>query len=148
MSFQQSDLIKVKKIKGKGRGVFARAFISAGTVIEKVPMLVMEREDVYGTMIEDYVFEWGKTTVALALGYGSLYNHSYAANARYEDVGKRAKAYIAERDIEKGEEITINYNGSPHDKTRLNFEVISRLLQNQVVVVLTWLFYLAKKGQA
>lgn len=124
MSFQQSDLLKVKKIKGKGRGVFAKKFIPKGTLLEKVPMLVMDKEDVYGTMIEDYVFEWSKKTVALALGFGSLYNHSYSANARYDDLGKRSKSYFAVRDIKKGEEITINYNGSPDDKTPLNFDVI------------------------
>ncbi|QDU79035.1 SET domain protein [Polystyrenella longa] len=123
MSFKQSEWVKVKKVKGKGRGIFARKFIPEGTVIEKVPVLVMQAEDTYGTFIEDYVFEWGKDTVALALGYGSLYNHSYKANCRYEDVGRQSKAYIAERDIEKGEEVTINYNGSPNDKTRMAFDV-------------------------
>ncbi|MAT14167.1 MAG: SET domain-containing protein-lysine N-methyltransferase [Planctomyces sp.] len=123
MSFKQSEWVKVKKVKGKGRGVFARKFIPKGTVIEKVPVLVMPADDIYDTFIADYVFEWGKGTVALALGYGSLYNHSFKANCRYEDTGKMSKSYIAERDIEDGEEVTINYNGSPKDKTKVGFSV-------------------------
>ena len=36
---QHSDLIYVKRIKGKGRGVFARKAIMLGAVIERVPVL-------------------------------------------------------------------------------------------------------------
>ncbi|MEZ6047015.1 MAG: SET domain-containing protein [Planctomycetaceae bacterium] len=123
MSLKQSEWIKVKKVKGKGRGVFARKFIPKGTIIEKVPVIVIPVEDTYGSIIEDYVFEWGKGTVALALGYGSLYNHSYKANATYHDIGTKSKEYVTVRDIDEGEEITINYNGHPKDKTRMHFDV-------------------------
>jgi len=123
MSFSHTDLVKVKKIKGKGRGVFAQKNIEEGTIIEKVPLLVMPEEDIYDAFLADYVFEWGKDTVAIALGSGSLYNHSYDPNARYQDVGTKAKEYVAVRDIQKGEEITINYNGDPADKTKMPFDV-------------------------
>ena len=123
MSFKQSEWVKVKKVKGKGRGVFARRFIPEGTVIEKVPVLVMPEEEAYVGLLADYVFEWGKGTVAVALGYGSLYNHSYDANCRYDDVGKQSKIFVADRDINEGEEVTINYNGSPKDKSRMKFKV-------------------------
>ena len=62
--------------------------------------------------------------LALALGYGSLYNHSYRPNARYDDVGQRTKLFTALRAIEPGEEITINYNGDPEDGSPVGFEVI------------------------
>ena len=67
----------------------------------------------YSTGFGPYVFEWGEGKVALALGFGSLYNHSYRPNARYNDVGPQAKAFQALRDIAVGEEITVNYNGEP-----------------------------------
>ena len=35
----------------------------------------------YSTGFGPYVFEWGEGKVALALGFGSLYNHSYRPNA-------------------------------------------------------------------
>ena len=60
---------------------------------------------------------------ALALGYGSLYNHSYRPNARYEDVGPRTKSFLAIRDI-GGEEITVNYNGKPRSRTAVWFDVV------------------------
>ncbi len=74
-------------------------------------------------MLSEYVFAWGKKTVALALGYGSLYNHSYKPNARYEDDGQQTKVYIAIKAISAGEEVTINYNGEPRNKSPLWFDV-------------------------
>src|SRR6266404_4441179 len=45
MAFTQSASIEVKRIKGKGRGVFARRLIPKGELIEKVPMLVLPVEE-------------------------------------------------------------------------------------------------------
>lgn len=127
MPHEQSELIMVKRISGKGRGVFARCDIRKGTEIERVPVIVIPERDIYSDegdgMLSEYVFAWGKKTVALALGYGSLYNHSYKPNARYEDDGQQTKVYIAIRHIEAGEEITINYNGEPRSKAPLWFDV-------------------------
>lgn len=124
MTLLHSELVEVKRVRGKGRGVFAKSFISEGTVIERVPVLVLPTEDVETTPLADYVFEWGRDTVALALGYGSLYNHSYEPNARYDDVGQRTKEFSALRDIYPGEEITVNYNGEPEDVSPVDFEVV------------------------
>jgi SET domain-containing protein len=128
MGLTQSDAIEVKRIKGKGRGVFARRPIRKGEVFETVPMIVLsarEFEDgLAGTALESYCFGWGRDQVALALGYGSLYNHSYRPNARYEDVGPRTKAFVALRDIDPGEEITVNYNGKPRSRTAVWFDVV------------------------
>src|SRR3954464_8280198 len=125
MAFTHSDSIEVKRIKGKGRGVFARRLIRKGEVIERVPMLVMPiEESKAGSVVSDYCFAWGRGTVALALGYGSLYNHSYRPNARYDDVGRQTKVFSALRDIEPGEEITVNYNGDPDDRAPVGFTVL------------------------
>jgi uncharacterized protein len=128
MPFQQSDAIKIKRIKGKGRGVFARRAIRKGEVIESVPVLVMSSkeyaEGLSKTALKDYCFGWGTDQVALALGYGSLYNHSYQPNARYEDIGTQTKDFVAVRDIAEGEEITINYNGKPGSKAKVWFDVV------------------------
>ena len=64
------------------------------------------------------------TRVAVALGYGSLYNHSYTPNAHYVDVDQCRKRFVALRDIEAGEEITINYNAVPDDRSDVGFEVL------------------------
>lgn len=128
MPLRQSDAIEVKRIPGKGRGVFARREISEGEVIERVPVLVLPSELVEDHSVRaglwEYSFEWGAETVALALGYGSLYNHSYRPNARCDVEGDRTKVFSALRTIASGEEITINYNGEPDDRSPVWFEVV------------------------
>ena len=65
-----------------------------------------------------------RSTLALALGYGSLYNHSYQPNARYDDQPAGAMTFTALRDIRAGEEITINYNNlGPSAAHPVKFEV-------------------------
>jgi hypothetical protein len=70
------------------------------------------------------VFEYGKGKVALALGFGSLYNHSYKPNARYDDAPSQVKEFRALRDIKAGEEITINYNGAEDIMDPVEFNVV------------------------
>lgn len=128
MAFTHSDTIMVKRIKGKGRGVFARRRIRKSEEIERVPMIVFSarefEEDLGGTTLVNYCFAWGRNQVALALGYGSIYNHSFSPNARYDDVGPQTKVFSALRAIEPGEEITVNYNGTPRSRSDVWFEVI------------------------
>src|SRR5215471_2130340 len=118
---QHSDLVYVKRINGKGRGVFARKTIAEGAVIERVPVVLMPISLLVGglgnPLLAKFVFYRNRSTVALALGYGSLYNHSYTPNARYEDEADARMVYIALRDIAEGEEITVNYNGDPADRS-------------------------------
>ena len=121
-----SDLVCVKRVKGKGRGVFARQPICRGTLIEKVPVIIIPNN----TFVDGepnpfrmkYFFAWSKTTAAMVLGYGSIYNHSFTPNARYEH-GPMVLSFRALRDIEEGEEITINYNFTPDDPSPVGFDV-------------------------
>ena len=62
--------------------------------------------------------------VALALGYGSLYNHSYQPNARCEDVRPQTKRFVAIRDIQANEEITFNYGGTVDCQDPVGFKVL------------------------
>jgi len=128
MGFTQTSAIEVKQIKGKGRGVFARRLIPEGEVIERVPVLVFpiaETRTASGTTrMSGYCFDWGRGTVAVALGYGSLYNHSYQPNARYDDESGQTKVFSAIRDIAPGEEIVVNYNGEPDDGTPVWFKLM------------------------
>ena len=88
MAIRQSDAVEAKRVKGKGRGVFARRAIPKGEVFETCPVLVVPAAAIedYSAGFGPFVFEWGEGKVALALGFGSLYNHSYRPNARYNDV--------------------------------------------------------------
>lgn len=126
MAYRHSDLIYVKKIPGKGRGVFASRPITKGMVIERVPVVILPVQEIYtdriSTQLADYVFNWGQDEVAIALGYGSLYNHSYRPNAVYAAKGRRAQIYSALRAIEPDEEITVNYNGDAKSQAKLWFD--------------------------
>jgi uncharacterized protein len=122
-----SELIFVKRVRGKGRGVFARQAIAEGTIIERVPVLLAPLEQMNDSiscsLLGRYCFLRNRSTVALALGYGSLYNHSYTPNARYDEEAGSRMVFTAIRAISRGEEITINYNGDPEDKSPVGFEV-------------------------
>ncbi len=127
---KHSKLIYVaaSKVKGAGRGVFASQAIAVGSVIEACPVLELTIED-EALMKKDgvlysYFFLWPKIPkVAIALGYGSLYNHSYNPNATYKKkINDAVVEYVAIKDIGPDEEITINYNnGNPNDKNPLWF---------------------------
>jgi SET domain-containing protein len=122
-----SELVCVKEAKGKGRGVFARKLIRKGEMIERTPVfLVPFREIAAGRKnpnLAHYFYLWNRTHCAITLGYGSIYNHSYEPNAQYRH-GKMAMTYYALRDIAAGEEITINYNGDPADRSPMIFDVV------------------------
>src|SRR4051812_29125897 len=84
-SMRHSELVFVKRVKGKGRGVFARRAVPRGAVIERVPVLLVPIAEARASpTVADYCFLKDERTVAVALGYGSLYNHSYRPNARYD----------------------------------------------------------------
>lgn len=87
-----------------------------GEIIERPPVIVIpaaEAPTIRATRLAGYFFEWGEDCrqAAIALGYGSLYNHSYAPNARYVfQEADECLEFVALRAIAAGEEITINYN--------------------------------------
>lgn len=102
-----------------GRGVFTAAEVPERSLLEICPVIVMPREHLKHldqTGMYDYYFLWGEQedACAVALGYGSLYNHSYTPNTIYlPDFGGQALHFITLRTIKAGEEVTVNYNGNP-----------------------------------
>lgn len=121
-------MIGVELIPGKGRGVLARRRIQRGELIERAPIMVFTPEEwelVDQTALTDYCFNWGERQGALAFGYGSLYNHSFTPNARYiKNQREMVIDFVALKDIEEGEEITVNYNGAPGDRSPVWFEAV------------------------
>lgn len=121
--------LEVRDTRSRGRGVFALAPIPAGTLIETadvIPVPPAEIEAIEACILADYYFRWGVDgrQGAIALGYGSIYNHSYSPNARYvKHFDRRTIDFIALRDIAAGEEIRTNYNGVPDSKKMVWFEV-------------------------
>lgn len=130
MRFVQSELIEVRSAGSKGRGVFARMDIAKSTIIETVPVILLRVGEVFGDLksseLSSYVFTWSRDKVAVSLGYGSMYNHSYKPNAVYECRDNRTQVFKARRNIEKGEEITVNYNAEPGSRSSLWFDVKSK----------------------
>jgi SET domain-containing protein len=124
---EHSESICVRTVPGKGRGVFAKTAIKKGAIIERVPIILVPIADLVNGLanptLNRYFYHWDKKHVAVSLGYGSLYNHSFEPNARYIH-GKDVLTYRALRDIEPDEEITINYNFVPTDQTPMRFEVV------------------------
>lgn len=135
---RQSDLVEVRRMadRGKGgRGVFALRDLPSGTVVERVPVLLIPRNQVFAAdpavraaaaRVSWYVFEWEGVTkrayVALALGYGSIYNHSPAANTTYDREPPDVLAFTTVRDVAAGEELTINYRERATDAPPLGFD--------------------------
>lgn len=98
--------VSVKKSPIHGYGVFAEQDIAANTIIEECHTLVSE-SDV--PCFDRYYFK-AEEKRAIALGNGSIYNHSNQANAYCEwDNEFQLVTITSEKDIKKGEEICIYY---------------------------------------
>ncbi len=113
--------------ENRGRGVFATKNIPAKTVIEISPVIeltIKERKQIEGTKLFHYIFEWGTTKrkAAMALGYVSMYNHSFEPNCEYEmDYESQNMTIRTLKPVRKGEELYFSYNGNPDDKSPLWF---------------------------
>ena len=98
-----------------GWGVFAKEDIMEGEVFEECPILTLpiEKGEVTSLLI-DYRFNWPQGNdwqeQVLALGYGSLYNHSNDPNAFWvSDIENRIFKFVSNREIKQGEEIFVWY---------------------------------------
>lgn len=108
---------------GKHRyGMYCIEDIAEDSVIEICPIIIIPgdqaKEIVKGVVLYDYYFEWKKNSIAIALGYGSLYNHSPSPNAIFEPhYQSQFIIFKSTRYIVAGEEILIDYHaGTPDEK--------------------------------
>lgn len=99
----------------KGRGVFASVEFERGDIIELCPVILISMNDrkiIHETGLHDYYFVWGDEDdmAAIALGYGSLYNHSDTPNAQFiNDLENDLIIMECLKPIKPGDEIFINY---------------------------------------
>ena len=98
-----------------GWGVFAKQDIKSGEFIEECPVLTLPilKGDVTPLLI-DYRFNWPQgdewEEQVVALGFGSLYNHSNNSNAAWiSSDARKCFIFYATRDIKEGEEIFVWY---------------------------------------
>ena len=124
--FVATDRLAVGPSPIHGTGVFARRSFAPGDVIEVCPVVECaagEETLLEQTNLRGLYFHWGDEGVAIALGYGSLYNHAWSSNARYEtDVDEGVVRFVCVRSIAAGEEVTINYTGDPDGVGELWFD--------------------------
>lgn len=123
------NFLNIVQFENRGRGVCAGRDFEAGDIIEVCPVLVLPPEDrahIAATFLYNYYFEWGddEQQTAIALGYGSIYNHEPQANAHYEmDFQAETITIFCVRPIQSGDEITINYNGEIDNSDKVWFEM-------------------------
>jgi hypothetical protein len=120
----QRTLMQIKVMGQRGRGVVSTAQIRQRELVERSPVLIIPASDraaADATVVFTYVFMWEHNTVeedlyehqgraAIALGYTSLLNHSYTPNCEFvRHIDDLVIDLVALRDIEAGEELTIDY---------------------------------------
>jgi hypothetical protein len=119
-----SEGLYIRNVEGRGRGVFSEKAFETDDLIESCPIIILEPEDfavVTATFLGQYCFFWDRDAgiLCIALGFGSVYNHSYPSNANYfTDPETGTIDIVAVRSIAPGEEITINYTGDPDNPSR------------------------------
>ena len=101
----------------RGRGVFAARSFGDGEVVETCPVVPFTKNPALPSEIRRIMYGWGYLLTgspgaqAIALGFGSMYNHNNPANMRYEaDATDQVLRFVAVRNIDADEELTINYN--------------------------------------
>lgn len=121
--------ISQSRIPEADRGVFANIGIKLGEVIERCPIIELPEHDLASlgeSILVTYFYFFGekKERALVALGFGSIYNHTYEPNAVYKIKPKeKIIEFIAIKNIKKDEEITVNYIQGNHKRTPLWFEV-------------------------
>jgi hypothetical protein len=129
-----NKLLEIKYISPKkGRGVVAKKIIKKYTVVEVANVVLIPNNDydlIQDTILYHYIYEWsdpknkGEKTNAIAFSVCQFFNHSYTPNLKYTyDYKNTNIEFLAIKDILKGEELTVNYNGKVEDKTPLWFDV-------------------------
>ncbi len=111
--------IAYRNISGKGRGVVATEPIARGETVERSPVIPLAHDDSERPGLSDYAFAWGEDVpgfepgkeCAIGLGYLGLYNHARPSNVKLlRHYADNEMSIEALRDIETGEELTIDYD--------------------------------------
>lgn len=107
---------EIRLTSQKGRGIFAIADIRPGEIIEVCQLILTDMDDIQG-VLEAYIFQYKKNVAAVALGNGSLYNHSDKPNAEfYFNYRNKVLVFRALKKIASNSEITVNYGYTAEEK--------------------------------
>jgi len=106
----QNIIVKQSLIPNSGRGVFANKDFKKGEIVEVCPLISDKRSNINNSIIKDYTFKNKfKDEEVIVFGLCSLYNHSDNNNIYHDQDGNDNMVYTAVRDINKGEELYVNY---------------------------------------
>ena len=114
----------VKRFPGVGRGVCSTEPIRRGQVVEVSPVIVIppaEWKRLRGTLIERYVFAWGRggRLNAMPLGLGGVFNHADDPNLDWRPSPRlESLIFRARRDIAAGQQLTIDYGWTEAERRR------------------------------
>lgn len=102
-------MVEVLKSNVRGRGVFATQDIPKGTELVCDVFLIKQGEYIGDLTI--YTFPWGRLNDSICLGFASFFNHNKNPNVRNFKIDKEnlKNTFLTTRDINKGEELFINY---------------------------------------
>lgn len=99
--------------------MFAGRQIQAGELVEECHVILIDAPfHALPMEVRRIVFNWSVLcgagpANAIALGHGSLFNHDNPANMAYEaDPIRQVLRFFAVRNIDEGEELTVNYNAA------------------------------------
>ncbi len=114
MSLYVHKHLLVKESPISGLGVFAIGEIKAGEIIEECHHIPLTQQfNEIDKFLQTYVYSWPKghgRHATVALGYGSIYNHSREPNVDWEtDEENNLFIYKLIKDVKSGEELLINY---------------------------------------
>jgi len=116
--------IRKSRIPDAGYGVFCNKDLQAGEIVEVAPFIEVPRSIVYAAdnILWKYVFtsHLDPRNVVLALGFGSMYNHSSKPNVAHfvsERDPKRLLTFRAISSVPAGSELYLDY-GPKHSVNR------------------------------
>lgn len=106
-----SPKIEVRESPLHGMGVFATEPIKEGEVIEVsycilIPFNEYKRKETVGRY---FYTSLNPQTVAMALGYAMIYNHSSHPNLKYSFLSENIIEFVASKPIKGGDEICHRY---------------------------------------
>lgn len=110
--------VSVQNYDGMGRGIRADRNFKEGDIIEETPVVIIDRQenhDINDCILNLYRFAWVDSHEScLAMGIGSLFNHSFEHNVTYAcDPLNKTMVFKAKGDIKKGQQLFINYGYEP-----------------------------------
>lgn len=148
--FKKAD-IEIKPSPVHRYGVFAKKDIYPNEVVEECPIIIFDKltQDYQEAVATRRAFNYGGDCCVIALGYGSMYNHSEDPNAKPKaDQENNILNFIATKHIPAGTEIFINYgsgywNAYSDKKSMFGIKAPQKILTPTFKVLLFLFFLLA-----